>query len=197
MNFTIKSQDVLCSWHASPWVIHRIEMQFLCTCVPFLTIFVLQAPVSHIPNLNTIALRNCEIQSAQKRFSFIEQCITIYRTQLVNPGHFKKFGAKHNKVILPYRSIVNQQVAIPYHKLTGCVVSEKKCNTREGKSNSIAFVLYILWLMKRHVFGQTDKATVNSDKLHFRGLSLTYQWCIASFPSRTAKFTAFLTSSAE
>ena len=37
-----------------------------------------------------------------------------------------------------------------------CVMSEKNWSTKEDKGKSMEHVLYILWLAKRHILGQSD-----------------------------------------
>ena len=40
--------------------------------------------------------------------------------------------------------------------LLPCIVSEKNWNTKEDKDKFMMRVLYVLWLVKRHILGQSD-----------------------------------------
>ena len=57
-------------------------------------------------------------------------------------------GKKHNSQLSHRESILF------CHKLTPCIVSKKNWNTKD-KNKFMMHVLYILWLVKKHISGQS------------------------------------------
>jgi len=104
-----------------------------------------------------------------------QQCFTHYialrmsNSMRINTNIAENASNEHNIVA----------AVLCNHELTHCIFCKENCNIKENKSKSMMHILFILWLVIKHILGQSNIKQV-LPLLGYTGFAFTrvYRLCL-------------------